>query len=298
MDFSRVTHGMSMTGQQCPTRLELREATEVGAVPSRGGITPKRSVSVWGIAYASFTLPETLDHVELLIQRSEPSYFVTANLHTAMLAEAEGEMRQAIQGAAFTLADGMPMVWASWLQKDPLPERVAGSDLFPALCERAAHKGYRVFLLGGAPGVGDQAAKNLCGRFPGLQIVGVEAPSLGEMTADQQDALAARIRATRPDLLFVALGQPKGELWLKKYCHTLGVPVCAQIGATLDFIAGRVRRAPRWLQRVGLEWAYRLVQEPRRLFLRYTQNALFLFRMVLTHGRGKARQRRSSYNTL
>jgi N-acetylglucosaminyldiphosphoundecaprenol N-acetyl-beta-D-mannosaminyltransferase len=136
--------------------------------------------------------------------------------------------------------------------------------------------------------VGEQAAKNLCGRFPGLQIVGVEAPSLQEMTAEQQEELAARIRDTRPDLLFVALGQPKGELWLKKYCHSLGVPVSAQIGATLDFIAGRVRRAPRWLQCVGLEWAYRLYQEPRRLFLRYSQNTLFLFRMVVNHRRIKS----------
>jgi N-acetylglucosaminyldiphosphoundecaprenol N-acetyl-beta-D-mannosaminyltransferase len=188
-------------------------------------------------------------------------------------------MREAVLGAAFNVADGMPLVWASRWHKARLPERVAGSDLFPALAELAAEKRYRVFLLGGAPGVADTAAQNLCRRYPGLQVVGVEAPPFRDLSADEEAALLARIRAARPDMLFVAFGQPKGEVWLARNHQALGVPVCVQVGATLDFIAGRVPRAPRFLQRVGLEWAYRLYQEPGRLFTRYARNAAFLLRM-------------------
>ncbi len=255
-----------------------------------------RSVKVWGIPFAPLSLKDTLTYVDSLIRRGEPSYFVTANLHTVMLATTEDGMRDAIRGAAFTLADGMPLVWASRLQKESIPERVAGSDLFPALCEMAARKGYRVFLLGGAPGVGDQAAMNLCERYPGLQIVGVEAPFFQRLTAQEQADLIARIRATNPHLLFVAASQPKGEVWLNRSCDSLGVPVCANVGATIDFIAGRVPRAPRWLQRLGLEWAYRLYQEPRRLFLRYALNSVFLLRMVIRHARPLTCERGSSNN--
>jgi N-acetylglucosaminyldiphosphoundecaprenol N-acetyl-beta-D-mannosaminyltransferase len=127
--------------------------------------------------------------------------------------------------------------------------------------------------------VADRAAENLCKRFPGLQIAGVEAPPFRPLSEEEDAALVGRIRAARPHLLFVAFGQPKGEIWLRDHYQALGVPVSVQVGATLDFMAGRVPRAPRWLQRSGLEWAYRLYQEPARLFLRYARNAAFLVRM-------------------
>jgi N-acetylglucosaminyldiphosphoundecaprenol N-acetyl-beta-D-mannosaminyltransferase len=238
-------------------------------------------VWIWGIPYAPFTLRQTVAHVDHLVRQGKPTYFVTVNLHTAMLAHQGARMREAVLGAAFNLADGMPLVWASRWRKGRLPERVAGSDLFPALSELAAAKGYRVFLLGGAPGVADKAAQNLCRRYPGLQVAGALAPPFRDLSAAEEAALVARIRAARPDMLFVAFGQPKGEVWLARNHEALGVPVCVQVGATLDFIAGRVPRAPRCLQRVGLEWAYRLYQEPGRLFLRYSRNAAFLLRMLV-----------------
>jgi N-acetylglucosaminyldiphosphoundecaprenol N-acetyl-beta-D-mannosaminyltransferase len=120
----------------------------------------------------------------------------------------------------------------------------------------------------------------MCERFPGLQIAGVESPPYRELSAEEQAQLVERIRNARADLLFVAFGQPKGELWLAEHCQALGVPVSAQIGATLDFLAGRVPRAPRWIQRIGLEWVYRLYQEPKRLALRYGSNILFMVRML------------------
>jgi N-acetylglucosaminyldiphosphoundecaprenol N-acetyl-beta-D-mannosaminyltransferase len=223
---------------------------------------------------------QALDYVESLVRQGRPNYFVTSNLHTAMLAHQLTEVQAALVDAALNLADGMPLVWASRLTPRPLPERVTGADLIPALCELAARRGYRIFLLGGAPGVAETAARNLCERYPGLQIVGTEAPPFRPLSEAEEAGLVARIRAARPDFLFVSFGQPKGEIWLRRHCQALGVPVCAQVGATLDFLAGRFVRAPRWLQRTGLEWAYRLYQEPRRLFCRYAQDTLFLVRML------------------
>jgi N-acetylglucosaminyldiphosphoundecaprenol N-acetyl-beta-D-mannosaminyltransferase len=227
-----------------------------------------------------WTFPQALDEVEKLVRQGKPSFFITANLHYAMLSAQDARLRNVNQEAAFILADGMPLVWASRWKKDRLPERVTGADLVPALCGRAAQKGYRLFLLGGGPGVAQEAAAKLCQRFPGLQVVGTETPPFHELSRQEHEAMVVRVRNARPHLLFAALGQPKGEVWLHANYKALGVPVCAQIGASLDFVAGRVPRAPRVLQKVGLEWVYRLYREPRRLFLRYVRNGLFISRMV------------------
>jgi N-acetylglucosaminyldiphosphoundecaprenol N-acetyl-beta-D-mannosaminyltransferase len=247
------------------------------ATDSAQGLQP---VWVWGLPLAPLTFEQTLDRVESLIKAGVPAYFITANLHYAMLTARDRRLAEVNAKAAFLLADGMPLVWASRWRPRRLPERVAGSDLVPALCERAAQRGYRVFLLGGPPGVAEEAARKLCGRFPNLQVVGTECPPFRELTVEEQAGLQERIRAARPDLLFVAFGQPKGERWLTAHCQALGVPACAQIGATLDFIAGRVRRSPRWLQRLGLEWVYRLCSEPARLSGRYARNFLFALKML------------------
>jgi N-acetylglucosaminyldiphosphoundecaprenol N-acetyl-beta-D-mannosaminyltransferase len=196
------------------------------------------------------------------------------------LSHEDADLRAVNAQASFLLADGAPLVWASRWKGEPLPERVAGSDLIFDLCGRAARDGYRIFLLGGAGGVADQAAEVLSRRFPGLRIAGTESPPFRTLTAEEHSALLDRIRAARPDILFVAFGQPKGESWIAQHREELGVPVCVQVGASLDFVAGRVRRAPRGLQKVGLEWAYRIWLEPSRLAPRYARNARFLLGRV------------------
>jgi N-acetylglucosaminyldiphosphoundecaprenol N-acetyl-beta-D-mannosaminyltransferase len=235
-------------------------------------------VRAWGVPLAPLTLEGTVDAVDRLVRAGRPAYFMTVNLHTAMLATEDPAMRAAVDGAAFTLADGMPMVWAARLRGRPLPGRVTGADLLPALCRLAAASGYRVFFLGGPPGVGAAAARNLGERFPGLQVVGVESPPYRPPTPAEERELLDRIRAARPHLLFVAYGQPKGELWVHRHHAELPGTVSAQVGAALDFAAGRISRAPRWMQRTGLEWVYRLSREPRRLAGRYARNALFAVR--------------------
>jgi N-acetylglucosaminyldiphosphoundecaprenol N-acetyl-beta-D-mannosaminyltransferase len=195
-------------------------------------------VRIWGLPLAPLTLPQTLDLIDEWIADRTPRYVITANVHYAMLAANDPRLGPITNDAALVLADGMPLVWAS---RGRLPERVAGSDLVPALCQRAAERGYRVFLLGAAPGVADQAADKLRERFPGVTIAGTLAPPFRDLTSAEKDELIQTVRAARPDLLFVAFGQPKGELWVAENYQALGVPVAMQIGATLDFVAGRGR---------------------------------------------------------
>lgn len=249
-------------------------------------------VWVWGLPLMPYTTNQALDRIDRLIEAREPSYFITANLHYAMVSEQNKQLHEANKRADFILADGMPLVWASRILQQPLPERVAGSDLIWKMCERAAQKGRRVFLLGGAPGIAEEAARKLLEKYPGFTMAGIECPPFRELSATEEEEMFERIRASKPDLLLIAFGQPKGELWLARHFEKLLVPVSVQVGASLDFVAGKVRRAPRWMQRTGLEWAYRLAQEPRRLLGRYLRNTIFLVRMLLTRTRRRGRRTR------
>ncbi len=238
-------------------------------------------VWVWGVPFAPVTRDQAVEAVLRLIAAGRPSFFITAPTHYAMLTESHPDLRSINERAAFIVADGAPLVWASRRLGTPLPERVAGSDLIYHLCEAAAKSGLRVFLLGGVEGAADEAARRLAERYPGLQVVGTECPPHRGMTADEEASLLERIRQARPDMLFVAFGQPKGERWIMQHLDALGVPVSVQVGASLEFAAGRIRRAPRWMQQSGLEWAFRLSLEPRRLAGRYARNAWFIVRMLL-----------------
>jgi N-acetylglucosaminyldiphosphoundecaprenol N-acetyl-beta-D-mannosaminyltransferase len=251
-------------------------------------------VWVWGVPFAPLTMAETVSAIEDRIKALRPTFFITANVNYAMLTYDNPDLRAVNEKAAFIVADGAPLVWASRWQGSPLPERVAGSDLIIEISARAAKEGYRLFFLGGAEGVAAKAASWLRERFPGLQVVGFESPPFRELSVDEQDALAARIRSARPDLLFASFTQPRGERWLAANCDSLGVPVTANIGAAIDFAAGRVRRAPRWVQKCGLEWAFRLGNEPRRLASRYARNAWFIARMVARDVLNAASRRRTT----
>ncbi len=227
------------------------------------------------------TLDETAYEVERLILRKVPSYLITANTNYAMLVAELPDLHEVNRKAALIVADGIHLVRASRMTRCPLPERVTGTDLLYRFSELAAQRGYRLFFLGGAPGVGDQAAQNLCARYPGLQIVGTESPMLKDLTHEQHEALIARIREARPDVVFLAMSQPQGERWMHRNHETLGVPVCIQVGSAVDFAAGRMPRAPWWMRKAGLEAPYRMFREPLRLAPRYSRNALFLAKSLV-----------------
>jgi N-acetylglucosaminyldiphosphoundecaprenol N-acetyl-beta-D-mannosaminyltransferase len=242
-------------------------------------------VRVWGLPLMPYTLDASIERIDELIQQGKPTFIVTANLHYAMLTERRRDLRDVNEQAAFVLADGMPLVWASRLQRTPLPERVAGSDLIWKICELAARRGYRIYFLGGKPGVADKAADLLRERYPGIAIVGASSPPFRKMTSEEENNLIDEMRRLRPHILILAFGQPTGELWMARNCERIQIPVAIQLGASIDFVAGNVRRAPRRFQRYGLEWAFRLAQEPRRLMGRYFRNGLFLIRMLFGHTR-------------
>lgn len=245
-----------------------------------------RACHVLGIDFHAVTFAETLEYIDALVAARRPALVITANLNWAMLCAQDEQLRAISENADLVTADGFPPVWLSQRTNCPLPERVAGSDLVPTLCANAIEKNHRIFLLGAGEGVGQRAAEKLRTQHPGIQIVGVEAPHLGKLSPAEHAALVERIRAAEPDLLFAAFGQPKGEAWLAANLPALGPVVAMQVGATLDFIAGEVSRAPRVVQKLHLEWLYRAALEPRRLAGRYAANLWFLGRHLLI-GRSK-----------
>ncbi len=234
------------------------------------------TVEVMGLNLARVTPSQVLDCLADLIGWKKPAYFITANVNYAMLTARHPRLRQVNDRAAFILADGMPLVWGSKIKGKPLPGRVTGADLTPAICAMAAERGYSVYILGAEPAAAEGAMNRLQSQYPGLKIVGTDSPELAALSPTEHDQMLARIRAARPQLVFVAFGQPKGDLWIADHYEKIGPAVCVQVGASIDFAAGRVRRAPRWMQSVGLEWAYRLYQEPVRLGSRYAANARFV----------------------
>jgi N-acetylglucosaminyldiphosphoundecaprenol N-acetyl-beta-D-mannosaminyltransferase len=199
-----------------------------------------------------------------------PAYVVTPNaMHVVMLQEMES-FRRVYDEAWLSLADGMAVVWACSVLGTPVPEKVSGSDLFPALCGAAADAGASVFFMGGRPGAAEGAARVLTARHPALRVAGTYCPPMGfEKDPAENARTLAAVRAAAPDILFVGLGAPKQEFWMHAHHRELGVPVSLGIGVSFEFVAGMVKRAPVWMQRSGLEWFHRLAMEPRRLWKRY-----------------------------
>jgi len=249
--------------------------------------------TLFGVAVNNLTMAEAIAAIERLVELGRPSLIVTPNTQHIVLLQKPGDFRSAYRAAALVLADSVPLVRVSRLLGVPLKERVAGADVMPGLCRAAAEKRYRVFLLGAAPGVGEKAAAVLNARHPNLVVAGTFCPPWGFEADPGANAAAVRaVRAAAPDVLFVALGTPKGEVWAWKNLADLNVPATLCVGASFDFIAGVQKRAPRWVQQAGFEWAYRLAHDPRRLWRRYLiGNARFLvltLRALLGLDRGRS----------
>ena len=240
-----------------------------------------KKIRLLGIDFAPLTYTETLDIVDQLIACGKASFFITANLNYAMLTDRNPSLTVVNDEAAFIVADGMPIIWYGRLFGQKLPHRVAGADLIYGLSQRSATHGHRVFLLGAAPGVAAKAAENLCLRYPKLKIVGIESPIFDKLSPDQHAMLLDRILATQPDLLIAAFCQPNGEIWLKENYKLLGIPVCIQLGASIDFAAGHAKRAHLWVQKSGLEWLHRVWQNPAKMAPRYLKNAVFLLKATI-----------------
>ena len=236
------------------------------------------------------TAAEALGAIEKLVLAGRGGSVFTPNVDHIVIAESDDALAHAYADVSLSLADGAPLVWVSRLLGRPLPERVAGSDLFLPLMKLAARRAWRVYLLGGAPDVAAAAADHLITRV-GVNVVGWSSPMIGRDGSDASGESVERVRAAKPDLLIVAFGNPKQELWIRQAGDAIGPVVSLGLGAVLDFLVGRQTRAPRWVARVGAEWLFRLVQEPRRLWRRYLiQDPLFLKIVLETFLRDRSSQ--------
>ncbi len=266
-----------MNSASAPALADATLARPLSVSPVRDAAVPGAShwpIAILGVPFDPVTLAQSLARIEEMIASRRPHYVVTANVDFLVQAHRDVELRRILLDADLVLCDGTPLVWASRWLGNALPERVAGSDLAPALIRAAAEKGHRLFLLGAGPGVAAEAGAKLKAQYPTLPLVGTYSPPFSHLLEMDHDEIARRIRAARPDILLVSFGCPKQEKWIAMHHRSLGVPVAIGVGATLDFLAGRMKRAPGWMSRTGTEWLYRLWQEPGRLYRRYTEDLM------------------------
>jgi len=234
-------------------------------------------------------MDETIQEICRLVDEKKRSYVVAVNVDVIIKIEHDSYLKQITDDAAMTLVDGKPLVWISKWHKNPVKEKVSGSDLIPALCEVVTQKNYSLFIIGGADGVAEKAKNNLEETYKGISIVGTYAPPFGfEKDGKELDVINNLISQAAPDIVIACFGCPKQEKWIyenyKKYNAI--VSICA--GATVDFLAGNVSRAPAWMSNHGLEWLYRFFQEPRRLFKRYFVDDINIFMLARKYKRNNA----------
>ncbi|HEY7411389.1 MAG TPA: WecB/TagA/CpsF family glycosyltransferase [Vicinamibacteria bacterium] len=260
--------------------------TPAPASPATGppAFEPYSVLGVWVVACDP---PSALAEVARWLRGGRRGYVCAANVHGVVEALRDPALRDVYNHAGLTVPDGMPLVWLGRLAGRSGVRRVYGPDLMLETCRLAAREGHRCYFYGGRPGVAEALAAEMTRRFPGLPVAGTQSPPFreapgGEEEAAEEEAAVKRINAARTDVLFVGLGCPKQERWMARLRPALEAPVLMGVGAAFDFHTGRVRQAPAWLGRVGLEWLFRLFQEPRRLARRYLiGNTVFVAHTLL-----------------
>jgi N-acetylglucosaminyldiphosphoundecaprenol N-acetyl-beta-D-mannosaminyltransferase len=243
---------------------------------------PLPTRDVLGIPIAMIDYEGAMDAMDAMVSARTPGYVCAVAVHAVMVAQRDPDMRAALMGSALTVPDGMPLVWAANALGEDLDNRVYGPELMRRYSDRCAERGHRVWLYGGRDqGSLAQLALNMRKEHRGIQIVGGYSPPFRPLTPHEEDELVARINRDRPDVLWVGIGVPKQEKWMAHMRERLDVPVMAAVGAAFDFHAGRISQAPPWMQDRGLEWTYRIAQEPRRLLPRYLYyNPAFLMKLA------------------
>ncbi len=261
-----------------PSPLPLHGAAPELDIPVAAATAP-RSAEVLGIPLALTDYTQTMDWIDATIRSGGRGYVCVAAVHTVMVCQEDEELRDAVLRSDLTVPDGQPLVWAMNALGNPLSHRVYGPELMARHCARAARSGTRIFLYGGAnQGALVQLALNLRHRFPGIRIVGGYAPPYRTLSDEEEAAVVGVINASGADIVWVGIGVPKQEKWMAAMRPHLEAPVLVGVGAAFDFHAGRVAQAPDWIQAIGMEWAFRLSREPRRLWKRYTRyNPRFVF---------------------
>ena len=234
-----------------------------------------------GLPFHDLTLEETLDYCGQAMQDTACRYLVTANVDFTAQAYADPDLRRIVFFADRVVCDGMPLVWLSRVFGYPLRERVAGSDMVPRLLEMCAQQGHAVYFFGSDMATLVTAKEIVEKRYPGLRVAGLDSPPMGAVIEWDNEALCERMRASGAHLLLVCLGCPKQERWICAHHKEAGIPLSIGVGASLDFITGKQKRAPRWMQKTGLEWFWRMSGSPSRLFSRYCKDLVFLVKAAV-----------------
>jgi N-acetylglucosaminyldiphosphoundecaprenol N-acetyl-beta-D-mannosaminyltransferase len=244
-------------------------------------VLPPR-VNILGVGVSAITMPMVLDIIEGWIVQQETHYVCVTGVHGVMESQRDAELKRIHNRAGLVTPDGMPLVWLCRLGGFSHVERGYGPDLMLALCEQSPEQGYRHFLYGGKPDIPKKLARNLQQRFPGLEIAGIYSPPFRPLSDEEDEQIVKMINETNADVVWVGLGTPKQERWMATHIGRLTAPVLIGVGAAFDFHAGRRPQAPRWIQRSGLEWLFRLMIEPRRLGKRYLiNNPMFMLLILL-----------------
>jgi N-acetylglucosaminyldiphosphoundecaprenol N-acetyl-beta-D-mannosaminyltransferase len=244
--------------------------------------------NVLGVGVSAITMEMAVHTIEEWILRREPHYVCVTGVHGVMESQRDAALLQIHNAAGLVTPDGMPLVWLSRVMGFRQVERVYGPDLMLAVCERSATQGYRQFFYGGAPGVAEKLASRLQSRFPGLQVSGLYSPPFRALSPEEDEVVVKRINALQPDIVWVGMSTPKQERWMAEHVGRLSAPVLIGVGAAFDFHAGLKKQAPRWIQQSGLEWLFRLMTEPRRLWRRYLINNSGFLWLVLLRALGKS----------
>lgn len=237
-----------------------------------------KTIALFGLPISNVTMEEAVASIARTIDSGLRVQIATANLDFARNARRDSFLHRIICDCAMVLPDGAPMLWAARLFGKPLKQRVTGVDLVPQLAKLSAERGYRIFLLGSQEAMSARAAAILEGMYPGAQVVGRYSPPPSSLDRMDDVDILRRVHAAKPDILLVAFGNPKQEMWIYRNRAVLQVPVSIGIGGSLDMIAGSLKRAPQWVQRMQMEWAFRMLQEPKRLAPRYAGDLRALLR--------------------
>ncbi len=229
-------------------------------------------INVLGVGIHKLNLPTAVERMATAVRERHKGYICVTGVHGVMEAQTNEDFRRILNGAFLCTPDGMPMVWMGKINGYRPMDRVYGPDLMLEICRWSESSGCRHFFYGGAEGVAEELRARLTARFPKLQVVGCYTPPFRPLNPGEEQALQQTIQTCRPDILWVGLSTPKQEKFMAEYLAKLDVTLMVGVGAAFDFHSGRVRQSPRWMQRSGLEWFYRLCQEPRRLARRYLKN--------------------------
>jgi N-acetylglucosaminyldiphosphoundecaprenol N-acetyl-beta-D-mannosaminyltransferase len=262
--------------------MECRRELAVTSSPARPGDDGVPRTNVLGVGVSALTMARTLRIIDGWIARGEHHYVCVTGVHGVMESQRDAALQGIHNAAGLVTPDGMPLVWLSRLKGQPSVERVYGPDLMLEACVHSVSRGYRHFFYGGADGVAERLADRLRARVPGLTVAGTATPPFRLLSAAEDAEVERRINDARPNIVWVGLSTPKQERWMHAHVGRLNAQVLIGVGAAFDFHAGLKKQAPRWMQRSGLEWLFRLLTEPRRLWRRYlVNNPWFLWSVAL-----------------